>query len=109
MIGAIKAGEIEIVRGVESLDETGVRLAGDVRIEPEIVISATGYRRGLEPLVGHLGVLDEREVPRRQGGDAAAPGLRFIGFTARPAALGYMGKQAKRAAKAIASELRVPA
>jgi hypothetical protein len=34
-------------------------------------------------------------------------GLRFIGFTARPAALGYTGKHAKRVAKAIASELRV--
>jgi cation diffusion facilitator CzcD-associated flavoprotein CzcO len=107
VIDAIKAGNIEVVRGVESLDATGVRLADGERIEPEVVICATGYRRGLEPLVGHLGVLDEQGVPRRQGGDAAAPGLRFIGFTARPAALGYMGKQAKRAAKAIANELRV--
>jgi cation diffusion facilitator CzcD-associated flavoprotein CzcO len=107
VIEAIKAGDVEVVRGVESLDSTGVRLGGGRRIEPEVVICATGYRRGLEPLVGHLGVLDEQGVPRRQGGDAAAPGLRFIGFTARPAALGYMGKQAKRAAKAIANELRV--
>jgi hypothetical protein len=70
------------------------------------VIAATGYRRGLESLVGHLGVLDERGVPRAQGAKAAAPGLRFVGFTARPGALGYMGKQAKQAAKAIARELR---
>jgi cation diffusion facilitator CzcD-associated flavoprotein CzcO len=107
VIEEIKDGNIEVVRGVESLDATGVRLADGRRIEPDVVICATGYRRGLEPLVGHLGVLDEQGVPRRQGGDAAAPGLRFIGFTARPAALGYMGKQAKRAAKAIANELRV--
>jgi cation diffusion facilitator CzcD-associated flavoprotein CzcO len=106
VIDAIKDGRIEVVRGVESLDRTGVRLADGERIEPEVLISATGYRRGLEPLVGHLGVLDERGVPRRQGGEAAAPGLRFIGFTARPAALGYMSNQAKRAATAIARELR---
>lgn len=107
VIEAIKAERIEVVRGVESLDATGVRLADGERLEPEVVICATGYRRGLEPLVGHLGVLDEQGIPRRQGGEAAAPGLRFIGFTARPAALGYMSKQAKRAAKAIANELRV--
>ena len=28
------------------------------RIEPDAVIAATGYRSGLEPVVGHLGVLD---------------------------------------------------
>ena len=106
VIDAIKAGEIEIVRGVESLDGTDVVLAEGARIEPEVVISATGYRRGLEPLVGHLGGLDAMGVPRHQGGQAPAPALRFIGYTARPAALGYMGKQAREAAKAIASELR---
>jgi hypothetical protein len=106
VIEAIKAGEIEVVPGVESLDKTGVELADGERIEPDVVLCATGYGRGLEPLVGHLGVLDEQGVPHRQGAEAALPGLRFIGFTARPAALGYMGKQAKRAAKAIAKELR---
>jgi hypothetical protein len=106
VIEAIKAGAIEVVRGVQSLDATGVRLADSERIEPTVVICATGYRCAVEPLVGHLGVVDERGVPRAQGAQAAAPGLRFIGYTARPGALGYMSKQAKRAAKAIAQELR---
>lgn len=106
VIEAIEAGQIEVVPGVESLDEGGVRLADGTRIEPETVIAATGYRRGLESLVGHLGVLDERGIPRAQGARAAAPGLRFIGYTSRPGALGYMSKQAKQAAKTIARELR---
>jgi cation diffusion facilitator CzcD-associated flavoprotein CzcO len=106
VIETIKAGQIEVVPGVESLDEGGVRLADGTRIEPETVIAATGYRRGLESLVGHLGVLDERGIPRAQGARAAAPGLRFIGYTSRPGALGYMSKQAKQAAKTIARELR---
>jgi pyridine nucleotide-disulfide oxidoreductase len=106
VIDAVKNGQIEVVRGVESFDAQGVRLADGARVEPTVVIAATGYRRGLESLVGHLGVLDERGVPRAQGAKAAAPGLRFIGFTARPGALGYMGKQAKQAARAIAHELR---
>jgi cation diffusion facilitator CzcD-associated flavoprotein CzcO len=106
VIDAIKAGQIEVVRGVESFEGGGVRLMGGTTIEPGVVVAATGYRRGLEPLVGHLGVLDERGLPRAQGAEAAAPGLRFIGYTARPAALGYMSKQAKSAAKAMARESR---
>jgi hypothetical protein len=105
-IEAIKTGQIEVVRGVESLEGGGVRLADGARIEPAVVVAATGYRRGLEPLVGHLGVLDESGVPLAQGARSAAPGLRFIGYTARPGALGHMSNQAKRAAKAIARELR---
>jgi len=105
VIDAIKARRIEVVRGVESLDQTGVRLVGGARIEPDVVICATGYLRRLEPLVGHLGVLGERGIPRVVGEHPAAGGLRFIGYVPRPGALGYMGREAKRAAKAIAREL----
>jgi cation diffusion facilitator CzcD-associated flavoprotein CzcO len=106
VITAIKDRRIGIVPGVEALDASGVTLADGTRIEPDAVICATGYRRGLEPLVGHLGVLDDRGVPRRLGADPAAPGLRFVGFVPRPGALGYMAKEGKRAAKAIAHERR---
>ena len=109
VIEAVKAGQIEVVPGVESLDAGGVRLADGTRVEPEVVVAATGYRSGLERLVGHLGVLDERGIPPAQGAEAAAPGLRFIGYISRPGALGYMGKQAKQAAKAIARELETSA
>lgn len=106
VIEAIKAGLIEVVRGVESLDSTGVRLADGARVEPNVVICATGYRRGLEPLVGHLDVLGERGIPRALGEQPAARGLRFVGYVPRPGGLGYMGKEATRAAKAIARDLR---
>jgi Pyridine nucleotide-disulphide oxidoreductase len=105
VIAAIKEGRIEVVRGVESLDPTGVQLTGGARVEPDAVVCATGYRRGLEPLVGHLGVLDERGVPRAVGEKPAAGGLRFVGYVPRPGQLGYLGKEAKRAAKAIVREL----
>ncbi len=105
-IEAVRAGRIEVVRGVDSLDATGVRLAGGSRVEPDAVICATGYRRGLDRLVGHVDVLAERGVPRALGSDPAAPGLRFIGYVPRPGGLGYMAKEAKRAAKAIAGEFR---
>jgi cation diffusion facilitator CzcD-associated flavoprotein CzcO len=106
VIQAIKNRRFEIVRGVESLDETGVVLADGKRIEPDAVIAATGYSRGLEPLVGHLGVLDGRGVPRAVRGEEAAPGLRFIGYVPRPGQIGYVGGEAKRAAKAIARSPR---
>jgi hypothetical protein len=53
----LKAGEIKIVPAVVCFDDSDVLLADGTRIQPDAVIAATGYRRGLEPLVGHLGVL----------------------------------------------------
>lgn len=108
VIEAIKSRGIEITRGVESLDERGVTFSDGARIEPHAVICATGYRRALEPLVGHLGVLGDRGMPRALGAKPAAPGLRFIGYVSRPGGLGYMAKEARQAAKAIRRELRAP-
>jgi hypothetical protein len=61
----------------------------------------------LEPLVGHLGVLDDSGRPRVLAPVPAADGLQFLGFLARPSLIGYMGKQSKRMAKRIAHELSV--
>lgn len=105
VIEAIKRGDIEIVGAVESLDTDDVCLADGTRINADAVICATGYRRGLVPLVGHLGVLDETGRPRVHG-EPAAPGLRFIGFIPRPTQIGYAAKQARRAARDIVRELR---
>jgi cation diffusion facilitator CzcD-associated flavoprotein CzcO len=102
VVDAIKDGRIEVVAGVESFDETGVTLADGARLEPAAVIAATGYSRGLEPLVGHLGVLDERGLPRVHRGKEVAPGLFFTGYDARPGQIRLMGTGAKRAARAIA-------
>ncbi|MBA3263136.1 MAG: hypothetical protein H0T69_11860 [Thermoleophilaceae bacterium] len=102
VIGAIKDRRIEIVGSVESLDDGGVALADGSRIEPEAVIAATGYRCALEPVVGHLDVLDERGVPMPPNGDEAAPGLRFIGYLPRPAHLGLIAREATHVAESIA-------
>jgi cation diffusion facilitator CzcD-associated flavoprotein CzcO len=107
VIEAVKAGRIEVVRGVESLDATGVLLADGARVDPDAIVCATGYRPGLEPLVGHLEVLDERGMPRAVGEKPAAPGLRFAGYVPRPGQLGYMGKEARRVAKAMRRELHL--
>lgn len=104
VIQAIKDRRIEVVGGVESLDATGVDLSGGARVEPDAIIAATGYRCGLEPLVGHLGVLGERGVPVTVGGGEAAPGLRFLGFVPVPGQVRHVGIEAKRAARAIAHQ-----
>jgi cation diffusion facilitator CzcD-associated flavoprotein CzcO len=106
VIEAIRERRIEIVASIESLDETGADLSDGTRIEPDAVIAATGYRRGLEPMVGHLGVLDDDGAPRVFAAEAAAPGLRFVGYLHIPAQLRYSGKEATRVAKAIAREQR---
>lgn len=81
-VGAVKEGKIEIVDAVEGFAGSEVVLSDRERIEPEVVIAATGYRRGLERLVGHLGVLDEDGMPRARGRDAIPghPGLHFVGY-----------------------------
>lgn len=106
VIEAIKARRFEVVGAVRSLAGSAVLLDRGMQVEPDAVICATGYRRNLEPLVGHLDVLDVRGVPKVRGEKAAAEGLRFVGFVPRPGALGYIAKEAKLAAKAIARELQ---
>jgi cation diffusion facilitator CzcD-associated flavoprotein CzcO len=105
VIAAIKAGEIEIVAAVESVDQAGVQLADGTTFQPDAIIAATGYTTGLDPIMGHLGVLDSRGAPRMHGGPAAAPGLRFIGYLPRPAMVGLVGHEARRAARQIKREI----
>lgn len=83
-VSALKAGRIEIVAAVVGFDGPDVLLADDTRIQPDAVIAATGYRRGLESLLGHLGVLDQDGNPLVSGGSEhpSAPGMFFIGYRA---------------------------
>lgn len=101
----LKAGQIEIVAAVEGFDGPSVSLADGTRIEPEAVIAATGYRRGLEPLIGHLGVLGEDGIPLVSGGEQhpSAPGLFFNGY--RPDLSGHL-RPMRAEARAIARAVR---
>ncbi|GAB6912981.1 cation diffusion facilitator CzcD-associated flavoprotein CzcO [Streptomyces sp. KhCrAH-43] len=83
LIDAVKSGRVVPVAAVESFDGDAVVLADGTRVTPDAVIAATGYRRALEPLVGHLGVLDDRGRPVVHGARTPkeAPGLYFTGFT----------------------------
>jgi cation diffusion facilitator CzcD-associated flavoprotein CzcO len=83
LIDAVQTGKVEVVAAVEGFEDGKVALADGSRIAPHAVIAATGYLRGLEGLVGHLGVLDGRGGPVVRGAATApdAPGLYFQGYT----------------------------
>jgi cation diffusion facilitator CzcD-associated flavoprotein CzcO len=83
IVEAIRSRRVQPVAAVESVDGDDVVLADGSRVRPSAVVVATGYRAGLEPLVGHLGVLDGRGLPLVHGAHEpeGAPGLWFTGFT----------------------------
>jgi cation diffusion facilitator CzcD-associated flavoprotein CzcO len=105
VIHAIRARAFEVVPNVAAFDGNSVSLVDGRRLEPDAVICATGYTRGLESIVGHLGVLDERGLPRSTGEMPAAPGLRFIGYLSRPGLISFVAKQCQYVATCIADEL----
>lgn len=101
VLAAITSGRLEVVAAVTALDEQVARLADGTHADVDAIVAATGYNPGLQPLVGHLGVLDDRGRPRGAPGGETAPGLRFVGFHAQPGQLGAIGHQARRIARAI--------
>jgi putative flavoprotein involved in K+ transport len=105
LIKALKKKQVEVVPAVERFDGTEVVLSDGTRLVPDAVIAATGFRRGLEPVVGHLGVLDKRGNPTVHGDvtHPDAPGLYFIGYS-NPISgnLRELGIDARRIARAIA-------
>lgn len=108
-VSLLKAGRIEIVAAVVGFDGPDVALADGTRIQPDTVIAATGYRRGLEPLVGHLGMLDEDGIPFVSGGSEhpAARGLFFNGYRADLSGqLRLMRLDARAIARAVKKQKR---
>jgi putative flavoprotein involved in K+ transport len=80
-------------------------LAGGERASVDAVIAATGYRTGLAPLVGHLGVLDDRDEPLVHGA-GEHPRSRRLHFVGYEVTLGgtfrLVGIQAKQLARTAA-------
>lgn len=79
---ALKAGRVEVVSAVERFAGDEVVVADGARLRPDAVIAATGYRMGLEPLVGHLGVLADDGRPLFMGPAThpSAPRLYMSGY-----------------------------
>ncbi|MFC8921872.1 flavin-containing monooxygenase [Cellulosimicrobium sp. NPDC057127] len=103
VLESIRSGAVRCVPSVVRLERDGVVLAGGDVVPADVVVAATGYRTGLERLVGALDVLDDRGMPCEGDGAEAAPGLRFVGFVFRPGLAGYVGRTARRVAQEIAT------
>jgi hypothetical protein len=89
---------------VTALDGDSVRLADGTAVTPDAVICATGYRPGLEPMVGHLDVLDGRGEPRVRGAvtPAGADRLFFVGVSVQ---LGGLIREIGAEALAVAAAI----
>ncbi len=83
IIDAVRSGAVVPVSALERIDGREVVLADGTRLTPDAIVLATGYTAALEPLVGHLGVLDGKGLPVERGGRVArgAVGLWYTGFT----------------------------
>ncbi|GAB2448604.1 putative flavoprotein involved in K+ transport [Conyzicola lurida] len=95
----LEAGTVIPVAAVAGFEREAVLLADGQQLHPDVVVFATGYRRGLERLLGGLGLLDEHGDPRAASGSRAAPGFSFVGFTvSATGALRQMAGDARRVA-----------
>jgi cation diffusion facilitator CzcD-associated flavoprotein CzcO len=98
-VSALKAGRFTVVPEVRAFSERSAELVDGRTIEPDAVICATGYRPGLESLVGDLDVLDERGKLRFVADQASDehPGLWFFGLNT--SIYGYLYQRKKEAVR----------
>jgi putative flavoprotein involved in K+ transport len=103
LVDAVRSGRVRVVQALERFEDGAAMLADSTLLEVDAVIAATGYRPALEPLVGHLGVLDDRGEPLVHGAQEhpRAPGLHFVGYEVTlGGTFRLVGIQAKRLAAA---------
>jgi putative flavoprotein involved in K+ transport len=107
-IEAVRGGTVKPVAAVTGFDGDKVLLSDGSAISAQAVIAATGYRRGLEKMAGHLGVLDKGGLPKASGGAPAAPGLFFLGYTVSlRGMLRDIAADARRVAPAVARDYQL--
>lgn len=107
-IAALRSGRLEIVPAVEGFDGDSVLLRGGGRLGADVVIAATGFRPGLDGLLGGLGILDANGLPVVHGAETSprAPDVHLVGFTNPPTGnLRELARDARRVARALRSSL----
>jgi putative flavoprotein involved in K+ transport len=104
-VKAVRTGTVTPVAAVTGFEGGKVLLADGSSVEAQAVVAATGYRRGLEKMAGHLGVTDENGMPRVHGGRPAAPGLFFVGYdVSLRGMLRVIAAEARRVAPSVARD-----
>ncbi|KUI45757.1 pyridine nucleotide-disulfide oxidoreductase [Mycobacterium sp. GA-1199] len=108
VIDAIRDRSLRVIAAVDRLQPDGAVLADGTSVQVDTIIAATGYRTGLDAMVSHLDVLDQRGMPRDGRGTEVLPGLRFVGYVYRPGLTRFVGTLARRVADDIAAQLAAP-
>ena len=101
LVDEVQRGRVRVVPALERFEDGRAVLADGSSVEVDAVVAATGFRPGLEPLVGHLGVVDDHGEPVIHGAQdhPSAPGLHFVGYEVN---LGGLFRQAGLQAKQLA-------
>jgi putative flavoprotein involved in K+ transport len=111
LIQALKTGGVKMVAAVEGFTKDAVVLADGTYLHADAVVLATGFERGLEPLVGDLGVLARsgRPLVNADAELAAHRGLFFLGYS-NPLTgnLRQVGIDATRIARVVAKRAARP-
>lgn len=84
LLAALRKGVVRIVPAVTGFTTDAVQLADGTTVTPDAVVLATGFSRGLEGLVGSLGILaGDKGRPRINADEQSPehPGLYFIGYS----------------------------
>ncbi len=103
---AVRSGRVRVVTALERFEDGAAVLADCGRVESDAIVAATGFRPGLERLVAHLDVLDERGRPLARDVEelAGAPGLHFVGYEITlGGTLRLVGLEAKELARLVAA------
>jgi len=99
-VDAVRSGAIQVVRAVTAFDGRAVVLADGSRLSPDAIVSATGYRPGLEPLLGHITRIGEHGIPSPQ------PRLHVVGIDViLSGLLRHINREARQVAANVAREL----
>ncbi|MCW2542197.1 MAG: putative oxidoreductase [Frankiales bacterium] len=103
-ISALRSGAIPVRTGVRAMTSDAVVHSGGAESRPDVVIAATGYRAGLDAILGPLGLADANGRPAfgPRGGTGLARGLYAVGVdVVLSGMLREAGKDAARVAQAI--------
>jgi putative flavoprotein involved in K+ transport len=84
LVGAVRAGRIEVVAAVSAVESTRVVLDDGNAVAPEVIVAATGFSTDLDGLVGHLGVLDRHGDPYGGFASHLGDGMFAIGYGIPP-------------------------
>ncbi|WP_394769850.1 flavin-containing monooxygenase [Lacisediminihabitans sp.] len=83
LLAALRRGAVTVVPAVASFTTDAVVLVDGTEVRPDVVIAATGFARGLEPIVGELRVLapSGRPLINAAAQLAGLGGLYFLGYS----------------------------